>query len=115
MEAFYIALTASVIGLIFAGILVVHILRQPEGDESIKEIGQAIREGSIAFLVQEYRVLVIFVILIAVVICLLIDYDIANKISGEPNRPWTAMSYLVGAFSSALAGFIGMSLSLIHI
>ena len=112
MEAFYIALAAGVIGLIFAGILVVHILRQPEGDESIKEIGQAIREGSIAFLVQEYRVLVIFVILIAVVICLLIDYDIANKISGEPNRPWTAMSYLIGAFSSALAGFIGMSVAI---
>ena len=58
----------GVIGLLFAGYLAAKVSRQDAGTEKMKEISRAISEGARAFLMSEYRILVIFVIVLFVLI-----------------------------------------------
>ena len=118
MAIFYIAIAAGITGLAFASALTVNILRQDQGSERIQFIGRAIQEGAIAFLSREYRMLAVFVVAIAIILGLFIDYDITGKVventdrvSGDRTVPSTAIAYLAGALGSALAGFIGMSIA----
>ena len=119
MTIIYIALAAATVGLVFALALTVNILRQDKGDETVQFIGRAIQEGAMAFLSREYRLLAVFVVLMAVVLAVFIDYDVTGRVAENiggvgPDRtvPATAIAYLVGAIGSALAGFIGMSIAI---
>ena len=112
MTILYLAIAVSLLGLIFAAFLTFRILRQDQGNETIQFIGRAIQEGSIAFLSREYRMLSIFVVVMFIILATLIDYDLLNKIGSSRSVPSTAISYLCGAFGSALAGFIGMSIAI---
>ena len=113
MEILYAAIAAAVIGLLFALYLTLRILKEGQGNERVRFIGQAVQEGANAFLRREYTFLAIFVVVVVVIIAAFIDYDILGKVnlSEERNVPWTAIAYLAGAVGSALAGY----LSLIHI
>ena len=113
MEILYAALAAAVIGLLFALYLTLRILKEDQGNERVRFIGQAVQEGANAFLRREYTFLAIFVVVVVVIIAAFIDYDILDKVnlSEERNVPWTAIAYLVGAVGSALAGYIGMSIA----
>lgn len=76
----------------------------PEEAGRLEEIAQAIREGAMAFLMREYRVMGIFIAIFAVLIGVLID---------DPNAPghegvYTAIAFVLGAVTSILAGYIGM-------
>ena len=95
--------------LAFAAILAANIVRQDEGSAAIRAIGEAIREGAMAFLRREYTLLAVFVVIVWVILAVFIDWDVLDKIDG-PSRsvPSTAFAYLGGAIGSALAGFIGM-------
>ena len=111
----YIAIAAGVVGLGFALVLTLHILRQDRGDERVQFIGRAIQEGAEAFLSREYRLLAIFVVVVAVVLAVFIDYDVTgrvaentDRVSGDRTLPSTAIAYLAGAIGSALAGLVGM-------
>ncbi len=111
-EIIFIAVGAAVIGLLFAVYLTASILREDEGNERVRFIGDAIRQGSAAFLKREYGVLAVFVVVVVVILALFIDYDILGKIEGsESGVPSTAIAYLIGAVGSALAGYIGMSIA----
>lgn len=86
----------GLIGLLFAIILKSLIVKEDPGTEKMKEIAGAIAEGARAFLVSEYRILVIFVAVLFVVI-------------GFGTKSWvTAGCYLVGSAFSTLAGYLGM-------
>ena len=117
MEIIYIALAAAVVGLAFALVLTLWILRQDQGSERVQYIGRAIQEGAMAFLSLEYRLLAVFVVVIAVVLAAFIDYDVTGRVAdsvadaGEGGVPSTAIAYLIGAVGSALAGFIGMNIA----
>ncbi len=117
MAIIYIALAAAVVGLGFAFVLTLWILRQDQGSERVQYIGRAIQEGAMAFLSREYRLLAVFVVVIAVVLALFIDYDVTGRVAanttdgGGGGLPSTAIAYLIGAVGSALAGFIGMSIA----
>ena len=113
MEILYAAIAAAVIGLLFALYLTLRILKEGQGNERVRFIGQAVQEGATAFLRREYTFLAIFVVAVVVIIAAFIDYDILGKVnlSEERNVPWTAIAYLVGAVGSALAGYIGMSIA----
>ena len=76
----------------FAGYLAAKVSRQDAGTEKMKEISRAISEGARAFLMSEYRILVIFVIVLFV----LIGIGIGNWV--------TAVCFVVGALFSTLAG-----------
>jgi len=94
----YLSLGAGVLGLVFAFIKSQWVNRQDPGTERMQEIGAAVREGAMAFLSREYRVLAIFVVIIALLL------GLANK----GDLRWVALSFVVGALCSALAGFFGM-------
>ena len=118
---FYIAFGAGALALAFALALALNILKQDEGNETIQFIGNAIRDGSNAFLSREYRMLAIFVVAMFVVLALLIDYDITGRVEdaaiglgneyNQRDLPSTAIAYLAGALGSALAGYLGMSIA----
>jgi K(+)-stimulated pyrophosphate-energized sodium pump len=77
------------------------VARQEIGTDKMKRISQSIAEGAMAFLKAEYRVLSLFVLFVAVLL------GIQGSVQ-ENSSPLIALSFVVGAFCSALAGFIGM-------
>jgi K(+)-stimulated pyrophosphate-energized sodium pump len=112
LDILLLAIVAGVIALAFAAYLAWKVNQSDEGNEQVRFIGNAIREGAMAFLSREYRLLAIFVVVVFAILWVFIDYDILGKVGGENNvLPGTAISYLVGAVGSGLAGFIGMSIA----
>ena len=112
MDILYLSIVAGVIALAFAAYLAWKIMQSDEGSEQVRFIGNAIREGAMAFLSREYRLLAVFVVIVFVILWVFIDFDILDKVEGDGDViPGTAISYLVGAIGSALAGFIGMSIA----
>ena len=92
---------AGLFALGFAYWKAVWIGRRARGSEEMVAIGKAIREGAMAFIKAEYRVLAVFVTAIALLLFFF------NQSRG-PGLGLVAVSFVVGAFCSALAGFIGM-------
>ncbi len=120
MESILLAIAAGAVGLVAAGLLAMRVLKQPQGNKEVREIGALIQEGSSAFLRKEYSILAIFVLIIFVVLAAFIDYNVlGNPTIDRLNQggsmtsygPWTAIAYILGAIGSALAGFIGMSIA----
>ncbi len=89
------AMILGAIGLIVAFIIFKSVSSQPDGNDRMQEIAGSIYEGAMAFLRREYRILIIFVL---VVFGLL-----AWKVALE-----TGIAFLTGAICSALAGYLGM-------
>ena len=120
MESILLAIAAGAVGLVAAALLAMRVLKQPQGNDEVRAIGDLIQEGSSAFLRKEYSILAVFVVIIFVILALFIDYNILDnaKIAtlGDGGAitaqgPWTGISYILGAIGSALAGFIGMSIA----
>jgi len=97
----YAAPAAGVVALIFAYIKSNWVSRQDPGDAKMVEIGGLIREGAMAFLAREYKVLAGFVVIVAGLLAF------ANM-SGEHRSPLIALSFVLGAVASGLAGYFGM-------
>ena len=95
----YVVPVVSVLALLFAGYLAVKVAKQEEGTEKMKEIASTISEGARAFLTAEYKILIVFVI----VLFLLIGFGIGNWV--------TAICFVVGALFSTLAGYFGMNVA----
>ena len=95
----YVVPVVSVLALLFAGYLAVKVAKQEEGTEKMKEIASAISEGARAFLTAEYKILIVFVI----VLFLLIGFGIGNWV--------TAICFVVGALFSTVAGYFGMNVA----
>ena len=107
MESLIVALAAGVVALVFAAITATRVLSADPGNELMRSIGDAIREGAGAFLRREYMSLLPFVVVVAVVLGVL-DYTVFDH---DLAVPATAISYLVGTICSASAGFIGMNVA----
>ncbi len=100
----FIAAGAGVVALIFALIRAQWIMKQSQGNDRMKEIGNDIAEGAMAFLGREYKILAIFAIIVAVIL--------GGANAALENSHWLiGLSFLVGAFFSALAGFFGMKVA----
>ena len=95
----WLAPAAGAAALLFALTLAMSVRRQAVGNDRMKEISGAIKEGAQAFLRAEYRLLVFFVLILFV----LIGVGIGNWV--------TAVCFLVGAAFSTLAGYIGMQVA----
>jgi K(+)-stimulated pyrophosphate-energized sodium pump len=91
--------------LLFAWSRAAVVNRSDGGDDRMREIAGAIREGAMAFLSREYKVLMIFVAAVAV---LLILGNLGEGSAGNFKHPLVALSFVVGALCSGLAGFFGM-------
>ena len=97
----YLSAGAAVLGLLLAVYFSAVVQRAEEGTEVMREIAAAIREGAMAFLRREYRWVAVFVVAMAILIAVVLDYG----------RPWGAIAYIAGALSSATAGFVGMRIA----
>ena len=106
MISIIVALVAGGVALLFAAFMAMRVLSADEGNDTMKGIGEAIREGSSAFLRREYMALVPFVVVVTVVLGVLIDWFTLGSLI-----PKTAISYLAGTICSATAGFVGMSVA----
>ena len=109
-----VALVASLVSLTFAAFLAYKVVGKDEGNDQIRFIGKAIQDGAMAFLSREYRLLAIFVAIMAVILAVFVDLDVTGRIDKQSTSSipvGTAIAYLVGAFGSGLAGFIGMSIA----
>jgi K(+)-stimulated pyrophosphate-energized sodium pump len=100
----YLIPVTGVIALIYAFMRAQWVGKQDAGTPEMIEIAGYISEGARAFLRREYRVLVIFVIAVAALLA------VAN-INQEQSSAMIALSFVVGALCSGLAGFIGMSVA----
>ncbi len=85
----------GIVGLIVAGLIYMYVKSQPIGTDVMREISDMIHEGAMAFLRREYRIVSIFVIVVAILLAIFLGF-------------WTGVAFVVGAFCSALAGFFGM-------
>lgn len=91
---------AGIFGLILAGILTRYVLKKDTGSRAMAEIGEAIRVGAMAYLARQYKTIAVVSIILGAIIMVLI----------EP-KPWVGFAFLLGAFCSALSGYIGMIVS----
>ncbi|MEE2751990.1 MAG: sodium-translocating pyrophosphatase [Myxococcota bacterium] len=94
----------GVIALLYAFIKARWVKNQPAGTPEMQEIAGLIQEGAMAFLAREYKVLSVFVLIVAVLL------GVANS-SGDTQSPLIAASFVIGAIASALAGYIGMKVA----
>jgi len=91
----------GVLALLFVFYKNAWVSKQNPGNEKMQTIASNISKGAMAFLKAEYKVLAIFVIAVAVLL--------AFKGNAEDNSSWlVAVSFIIGAICSGLAGFIGM-------
>ena len=98
---FYAVPIASVIALTFAYIFFRQMMKEEEGTPTMKKIAQFVREGAMAYLKQQYKVVVVVFIILALFFALLAYvFHVQN--------PWVPFAFLTGGFFSGLAGFIGM-------
>jgi K(+)-stimulated pyrophosphate-energized sodium pump len=108
---FWIVPAAGVITIIFALFLIRNVMQRPTGTPKMKEIGDIIFQGAWAFLKRQYSTIAIYSVAIAIIIGVLVGVLGGTEVEGmsELEIGWrTAVSFLVGAFCSGLAGFIGM-------
>jgi len=117
---FILAIAAALLALLAAAGFARAVLVHPEGSALVRSTGHLIQQGAMAFLRREYTILAVFVGVVAVVIALLIDYNLlgnprVTELASAAERlgrgPWTALAYLLGAFASGVAGLIGMSIA----
>ncbi len=101
MEISVLAIGASILALVWAGVLIVNVLSKNDGTERMTQIAASIQEGAMAYLNRQYKTLAIFTILVF----LLLGFALPEN--GMP----IAISFLVGAIFSALAGYIGMGVA----
>jgi K(+)-stimulated pyrophosphate-energized sodium pump len=98
MDLLYSAPLAGVAGLIFAGYLVLYILKLDAGSDRMKAIASAIQEGAMAYLNRQYKTVAIIAVLLAILIAWAINME-------------TAVGFILGAVMSAAAGYLGMNIS----
>ena len=96
----YVVLAASVLALGFADYFYRNMLGKDEGTELMKTIASHVRKGAMAYLKQQYKVVTIVFVILAVVFAVMAYFNLQNGIV------WFA--FLTGGFFSGLAGFFGM-------
>jgi K(+)-stimulated pyrophosphate-energized sodium pump len=116
VELLTLALAAGALALVFAIVTTRRVLREDPGSEPMRAIAALIQQGATTFLHREYTFLAAFVVVVAMIIAVFVDFDVTGKF-GElgvategayTDLPRTAMAYVLGACASAGAGYIGM-------
>ncbi|NYZ74637.1 sodium-translocating pyrophosphatase [Candidatus Micrarchaeota archaeon] len=98
IDAALLAFGAGIVTLIYAAFLAFRVLSAPAGSDKMRDIAKAIQEGANAFLLRQYKTLAPIVVILFILIAVGV---------GVP----TGLAFLAGVISSALAGYIGMQVS----
>lgn len=99
--AFWLVPIASIVALSTAWFLFRQMMAQDEGTPRMREIAQYVRTGAMAYLKQQYKMVTIIFIILALVFAFM-AYVL------EVQNPWVPFAFLTGGFFSGLAGFFGM-------
>lgn len=99
--AFWLVPIASIVALGTAWFLFRQMMAQDEGTPRMREIAQYVRTGAMAYLKQQYKMVTIIFIILALVFAFM-AYVL------EVQNPWVPFAFLTGGFFSGLAGFFGM-------
>ncbi|MDD4819853.1 MAG: sodium-translocating pyrophosphatase [Flavobacteriales bacterium] len=101
---FYAVPLLGLVGLVVMAVKASWVVKQPAGDEKMQSLAGKIAAGAMAFLKAEWKVLTYFAIIAALLLVFLGS-------SSEESSPVIALSFIVGAFFSALAGYFGMKIA----
>ena len=96
----WIVFCASIVALGFAFFFYRKMLKEDEGTPTMREIASHVRKGAMAYLKQQYKVVGIVFIVLAVLFFIMSLFDLQNG--------WVWFAFLTGGFFSGLAGFLGM-------
>ncbi|UKK49707.1 sodium-translocating pyrophosphatase [Prevotella sp. E9-3] len=100
-QAFWLVPVASVVALSMAWFFFRQMMKEDEGTPRMKEIALYVRNGAMAYLKQQYKVVcIVFVVLCALFAFMAYGLNVQN--------PWVPFAFLTGGFFSGLAGFFGM-------
>ena len=98
---FYLVPVAAIIALSFAYLFFRQMMKESEGTATMKEIARFVREGAMAYLRQQYKVVTLVFVILALFFALLAyGFGVQN--------PWVPFAFLTGGFFSGLAGYVGM-------
>ena len=97
---FYLVPAAAVIALLFAYVFFRQMMKESEGTATMKEIAKFVREGAMAYLKQQYKVVIIVFVVLALLFAVLAYFGVQNS--------WVPFAFLTGGLFSGLAGFVGM-------
>jgi K(+)-stimulated pyrophosphate-energized sodium pump len=100
-DLFWIIPFCSVIALAFAWFFFKQVMKESEGNDQMKKIAMYVREGAMAYLKQQYKIVGIFFVIITILFSIM-AYVL------EVQNPWVPFAFITGGFFSGLAGFFGM-------
>lgn len=103
-EFILLSLAVSAVALLYAVVLVFYLSSKERGNKKMVEIADAVREGAVAFLKKEYTVIAPIAIVLALLIYFMIDMP--SSTGGA-----TVIGFLLGSFLSAVAGYVGMAVT----
>ena len=95
-----LSMVGAVIGLVFAILLIAIVIRAPAGNERMRQIAGAVQEGAKAYLNRQVVTISIIALIIFILLFVFKDHP-------------TAIGFIIGAFCSLSAGFIGMRVAVI--
>ncbi len=99
-QLFWIIPTASIVSLVFAWFFFKSMMKNSEGSDKMKEIAQHVRDGAMAYLSRQYKVVGIVFAVLLVILATLAYMGVQN--------PFVPIAFLTGGFFSGLCGFLGM-------
>jgi K(+)-stimulated pyrophosphate-energized sodium pump len=97
---FFLVPFAAIVALGFALYFFKQMMRESEGTDTMKRIAQYVREGAMSYLRQQYKVVGVVFVVLALVFTVMAYYELQNA--------WVPFAFLTGGFFSGLAGFFGM-------
>jgi K(+)-stimulated pyrophosphate-energized sodium pump len=99
-KIFFLVPFAAIVALGFALYFFKQMMRQSEGTDTMKKIAQYVREGAMSYLRQQYKVVIVVFIVLALIFAVMAYFGLQNN--------WVPFAFLTGGFFSGLAGFFGM-------
>ena len=100
-DLFWVIPFCSIIALSFAWFFFKQVMKESEGNDQMKKIAAYVREGAMAYLRQQYKVVGIFFVIITILFSIM-AYVL------QVQNPWVPFAFITGGFFSGLAGFFGM-------
>ncbi len=97
---FYLVPLAAIVALCFAWYFFRQMMKQSEGTDKMKTIARYVREGAMSYLRQQYKVVIVVFVVLALLFGVMAYFGLQNS--------WVPFAFLTGGFFSGLAGFFGM-------
>jgi len=97
---FYLVPLASIVALGFAFYFFKQMMKESEGTDTMKKIALHVRKGAMAYLKQQYKVVTMVFVVLALIFAVMAYFNLQNA--------WVPFAFLTGGFFSGLAGFFGM-------